>query len=146
MLSLLLFIWLLLLLLVPTNSWEVHLFFFFHLYMTLKLFYDWSCWRLNGGGMDSISPLSELQMHQREITWPLKMASSVQPSLTHLLWCLGQSGPPSCYHALKTGHEPLMKTAPLQRIISQLYLSVIVFEWISWQQGAKWTTGIAKRF
>lgn len=39
-----------------------------------------------------------------------------------------------------------MKTAPLQRIISQLYLSVIVFEWISWQQGAKWTTDIAKHF
>lgn len=39
-----------------------------------------------------------------------------------------------------------MKAAPLQGIISQLYLSVIVYEWIPWQQGAKWTTGIAKHF
>lgn len=41
MLSLLSLIWLLLLLLVPINSWE---YIFFHLYMTLKLFSDWPCW------------------------------------------------------------------------------------------------------
>lgn len=51
----------------------------------------------------------------------LKMASSAQPSLTRLLRRLEQSGPLT----LKAGHEPLMKTAPLQGIyfttVSQCY-------------------------
>lgn len=121
--------------------------FFFHLYMTLKLFYDWSCWTLdNERQWDELSvPLSELHMHQQEITWPSKWLPQSSP---HWLICsdFSSSQDPSCYHALKTGHEPLMKAAPLQGIISQLYLSVIVYEWIPWQQGAKWTTGIAKHF
>jgi len=72
------------------------------------------------------------------------MASS-SPALTDSSDVSSSQGP-LCYQALKTGHEPLMKTAPLQRIISQLYLGVIVYEWISWQQGAKGTTGIAEHF
>lgn len=145
MLSLLSLTWLLLLLLVPTNSWEVHLFSFVYdtevvLWLILL---DSSANDHQWDGLSVI--LRELYKHQQEITWPSKWLPQSSPHW--LVWSdVSSSQDPSCYHALRTGHELLMKTAPLQRIISQLYLSVIVYEWISWQQGAKWMTGIAKHF